>query len=1271
MPQVIWTKLLGTSSADSAESITTGSDGAIYVAGYTDGNLDGQVNSGDGDAFVTKYNTDGTKAWTKLLGTSSLDEAYSLTTGSDGAIYVAGYTVGNLDGQVNSGIRDAFVTKYNTDGTKAWTKLLGTSGNDYANSLTTGSDGAIYVAGYTYGNLDGQVNSGRYDTFVTKYNTDGTKAWTKLLGVSGNDWASSLTTGSDGAIYVAGYTYGNLDGQVNSGSSDAFVTKYNTDGTKAWTKLLGSSDYDWASSLTTGSDGAIYVAGYTGGNLDGQVNSGGVDSFVTKYNTDGTKAWTKLLGGSSYDQANSLTTGSDGAIYVAGYTYGNLDGQVNSGGADTFVTKYNTDGTKAWTKLLGSSVDDIAMSLTTGSDGAIYVAGFTYSNLDGQVNSGGVDAFVTKYNTDGTKVWTKLLGSSVNDYAYSLTTGSDGAIYVAGYTSGNLNGQVNSGSYDAFVIKLNVNEAPVITSPATATFAENGTGTVYTVTATSTSTNLTYSLSGTDVNLFNINNGVVTFKTAPNFEVPGDNGANNVYDINVIASDGSLTATKAVAITVTNVNEAPVITSAATATFAENGTGTVYTVTATDVDAGTTLTYSLSGTDANLFNINNGVVTFKTAPNFEVPGDNGANNVYDINVIASDGTLTATQAVAITVTNVTEPSVIWTKLLGTSSYDWVSSLTTGSDGAIYVAGVTGGNLDGQVNSGSYDGFVTKYNTDGTKAWTKLLGGSSYDYANSLTTGSDGAIYVAGYTGGNLDGQVNSGNEDAFVTKYNTDGTKAWTKLLGGSSYDIAMSLTTGSDGAIYVAGYTDGNLDGQVNSGNNDAFVTKYNTDGTKAWTKLLGGSGADYANSLTTGSDGAIYVAGYTATNLNGQVHSGSYDGFVVKLNVNEAPVITSAATATFAENGTGTVYTVTATSTSTNLTYSLSGTDVNLFNINNGVVTFKTAPNFEVPGDNGANNVYDINVIASDGSLTATQAVVITVTDVNDIVQSSVSYTLNSSETDLALIGTANIDGTGNSLNNAIFGNSGNNVLDGRAGADSLFGNAGDDTLIGGLGADTMTGGIGNDWYWVDDAGDSVIEYANEGTDKVFTSISYTLTANVEDLALQEIAANINGTGNILNNTITDNSKDNILDGGAGNDIIRASGGNDTLIGGIGADTLTGGLGNDRFVYTNLTDSLLGGIDIIKDFNNSTDTDRFVVSAARSVFNNVGVVSGLNATAIGSKLTTSNFGANAAALFTIGSKSYVAINDSIAGFNALSDAIVDITGYKGTLSAGSFVTA
>ncbi|MCW9681456.1 cadherin repeat domain-containing protein, partial [Dolichospermum planctonicum UHCC 0167] len=132
----------------------------------------------------------------------------------------------------------------------------------------------------------------------------------------------------------------------------------------------------------------------------------------------------------------------------------------------------------------------------------------------------------------------------------------------------------------------------------------------------------------------------------------------NSYSIRVQTTDqGGLSFEKQLNITVTNVNEAvPVITSAATATFAENGTGTVYTVIATDADAGTTLAYSLSGTDANLFNINssNGVVTFKTAPNFELPSDNGANNIYDISVLANDGTLTATKDVAITVTNIND-----------------------------------------------------------------------------------------------------------------------------------------------------------------------------------------------------------------------------------------------------------------------------------------------------------------------------------------------------------------------------------------------------------------------------------------------------------------------------------------------------------------------------------------------------------------------------------------------------------------------------------------
>ena len=166
------------------------------------------------------------KAWTKLLGTSSGDYAHALTTGLDGSIYVSGQTDGALDGQTNSGFRDVFLTKYSADGTKAWTKLLGGSSTVAASALTTGLDGSIFVNGTTYGALDGQTNSGLGDTFLTKYSADGTKAWTKLLGTSGSDTAYALTTGLDGSIYVSGTTDGALDGQTNSGGLDAFLTKF-------------------------------------------------------------------------------------------------------------------------------------------------------------------------------------------------------------------------------------------------------------------------------------------------------------------------------------------------------------------------------------------------------------------------------------------------------------------------------------------------------------------------------------------------------------------------------------------------------------------------------------------------------------------------------------------------------------------------------------------------------------------------------------------------------------------------------------------------------------------------------------------------------------------------------------------------------------------------------------------------------------------------------------------------------------------------------------
>lgn len=161
-------------------------------------------------------------------------------------------------------------------------------------------------------------------------------------------------------------------------------------------------------------------------------------------------------------------------------------------------------------------------------------------------------------------------------------------------------------------------------------------------------------------------------------------------------------------------------------------------------------------------------------------------------------------------------------------------------------------------------------------------------------------------------------------------------------------------------------------------------------------------------------------------------------------------------------------------------------------------------------------------------------------DLVYIPNSYTLPDNIEYLVLAGTGNFTGTGNGLDNRIFGNDANNVLTG-------FG--GNDFLNGGENADAMIGGMGDDAYVVDNSGDIVVELSGEGTDTVFTSITYVLSDNFENLTLIGSDA-INGTGNALNNIIMGNNFDNVLSGSFGNDTIMGAGGIDTMLGGPGDD-------------------------------------------------------------------------------------------------------------------------
>ncbi|MEP3688848.1 MAG: calcium-binding protein [Sulfitobacter dubius] len=487
-----------------------------------------------------------------------------------------------------------------------------------------------------------------------------------------------------------------------------------------------------------------------------------------------------------------------------------------------------------------------------------------------------------------------------------------------------------------------------------------------------------------------------------------------------------------------------------------------------------------------------------------------------------------------------------------------------------------GNGDNRINT-DYAGSITIHSGSGDDRI--YVTPDSGEIQNVYGGGGDDDFFVSGRFGSTASGIIDGG-AGSNILRTNilfTVDLAAGTAVSGGASYSIAnfdTVVVTAHLGYVSTVYGDAGDNSFSVNPLFNDGTTGTF-FDGRGGNDILAGGAGADTLNG-GAGIDTLDYSAatvGVAVDLLNTSASGGDAEGDVIS---NFENVIGGAGNDTLVGDA------------GSNLLSGGAGDDT--LDGGDGSDTLDGGIGADTMAGGTGNDSYvvddagDIIVEGADAGI--------------DHVDASVTFSLRDHgqhiET-LALTGNANINGAGNDFDNTLTGNAGDNVLGGARGNDTLYGGPGSDTLDGGTGADVMAGGTGDDRYLVDDLEDTIIEDVGAGMDHVDASVTFSLrdhSQHIEALSLTG-NANINGTGNGLDNILTGNAGDNILDGALGNDSIDGGDGNDLIFGGDHFDTVNAGAGNDTVFGGNGRDLVFlnQGDDIFNDNGQGGDLGRDTV--------------------------------------------------------------------------------
>jgi hypothetical protein len=454
-------------------------------------------------------------SWAKSSGAEDNDFGSSTTLDSSGNVFVTGsyssdsITFGSYT-LINMGTTDMFIVKYDALGNVIWAKGSGSS-DTYSYGIATDVSGNVYVIGrygsssITFGNTT-LFNSGSWDIFIVKYDTNGNVLWAKSEGGLNSDYGYNITTDLVGNVYITGrysspsISFGNYTIN-NFGNADVFIVKYDSIGNVLWAKSLGGSGDEIGFGITADLNNDVYVTGYFVSptiiiGSDTMSNSGGSDIFLVKFDSIGNAQWLKNAGGTGWDNGYSVATDDSGYIYLTGYF---LSPSINFGAfslinssnlgntSDLFIAKFDLMGNIIWANGAGSIVDDVGYDIAVDNNNNIYITGnynspsISFGNIILSNTGSSHDIFIAKYNSSGNVNWAIRAGSIYDDYSNSNALDLHGNIYITGrYNSSVINFGTNTianfdstGNYvDVFIAKLNCASTPIITTSGQTTFCQ-------------------------------------------------------------------------------------------------------------------------------------------------------------------------------------------------------------------------------------------------------------------------------------------------------------------------------------------------------------------------------------------------------------------------------------------------------------------------------------------------------------------------------------------------------------------------------------------------------------------------------------------------------------------------------------------------------------------------------------------------------------------------------------------------------------------------------